>query len=81
MLKAKGTSFQDYCPKADDIWLHAQAIRAGYKIRQIRKKRLCSPYIPGSQRLALAHENNYGGNDRQIAATYTSEDIRKMLDE
>jgi len=81
ILKTCGTSFQNCCPKADDIWLHVQAIRAGYKIRQIRKKRLCSPYIPGSQRFALAHENNYGGNDRQIAATYTNKDIKKMLDE
>jgi len=80
VIKSKGISFRNCCPYADDIWLHVQAIRAGYKIRQIRKKRLCNSFIPGSQRFALAHENNYGGNDRQIAVTYTIEDIRKMLE-
>jgi hypothetical protein len=81
VLKAVGDSFRSCCPKADDVWLHVQALRAGYKIRQIQSRRLYCLPIPGSQRFALANENDYGGNDRQIAATYTDSDIRKMLAE
>ncbi len=30
-LRAAGTAFEQCCPKADDIWLHANALRAGFK--------------------------------------------------
>ena len=26
------------CPRGDDIWLHANALRAGFKVRQIRER-------------------------------------------
>jgi glycosyltransferase involved in cell wall biosynthesis len=81
VFKAQGNVFRDCCPKADDVWLHVQGLRAGYKTRQIRNSRLYSLQIIGSQRFALARENDSGGNDRQIAATYTAEDIRKMSEE
>lgn len=78
ILKQTGNAFRAYCPKADDLWLHVQALRSGYKIRQISAKRLYNLQIPGSQSLALATENDNGGNDRQIAATYSTEDIQIM---
>lgn len=78
-LKQGGTGFLQCCPKADDIWLHVQALRAGYMVRQIDKRqfRLCE--IPGARRTGLCHDNvTSGGNDRQIGLTYTATDIRIM---
>jgi hypothetical protein len=34
-LKRAGTAFETSCPKADDIWLHVQALRSGHKVLQI----------------------------------------------
>jgi hypothetical protein len=78
-LKQQGVAFLDCCPKADDIWLHVQALRAGYKIRQIRAKQFRLVEIPGTQDKALHHRNLAGGeNDRQIAATYRTSDIDRL---
>jgi hypothetical protein len=79
ILKKAGTSFEDCCPKADDIWLHVQALRAGYKIRQIRRRALRLPSIPGTQGIALWNENRQGRNDLQVTATYTNEDVRILM--
>jgi len=80
VLRHAGTAFEFCCPKGDDLWLHAQALRAGYKVRQILP---CLPYfrfhsVPGTQKIALCHENvDFGdGNERQIRATYNQDDIR-----
>jgi len=79
-LKQEATAFANCCPKADDIWLHVQALRAGYKVRQILKKQFSLVEIPGTQGIALHHHNlARGGNDQQIKATYTAKDIQKLL--
>jgi hypothetical protein len=82
VLKRAGTAFEDCCPKGDDLWLHVQALRSGYKVRQILPR---LPYfsfqgIPGTRQTALSYENvSYGdGNDRQIRATYTEADVRML---
>jgi hypothetical protein len=78
VLKRAGTAFESCCPKGDDLWLHVQALRAGNRVRQILPQ---LPYfsfqaIPGTQQIALCHENVDGdGNERQIKATYTETDI------
>jgi len=78
-LKRQGTGFLHCCPKADDIWLHVQALRAGYRVRQIDTQLFRIREIPGTQVTALCHDNvTCGGNDRQIALTYTAMDIRIM---
>ena len=81
-LKRAGTDFETCCPKGDDLWLHVQALRAGFKVRQILPQ---LPYfafqaIPGTERSSLSHENvTYGdGNDCQIRATYTESDIQVL---
>jgi hypothetical protein len=79
VLKKAGLGFQKCCPTADDVWLHVQALRAGYKVRQIRPKPLHLPSIPGTVKIGLWNQNRAGGNDRQIKATYTTEDIQKLL--
>jgi hypothetical protein len=75
-LRDIGTEFKSLCPKADDIWLHANAVRAGLPTRQIGSWQRNFPIVPGTQRLALMQSNVEGSqNDVQIAKTYTSQDI------
>lgn len=78
-LKMAGDSFKDCCPKADDLWLHVQELRAGYKIRQFVRAAHGLLQIPFTQKIGLRIENETGGNDTQAAATYTNEDLRIML--
>ena len=75
-IKNAGKKFLDCCPRADDIWLHVQALRSGYKVRQIRQSEFRLIEICGSQQEALWFENlDGGGNDQQIAATYSARDL------
>ena len=81
ILKQAGTGFADCCPKADDIWLHVQALRAGYKVRQFVKHFLDFPMLPNTQHMALQITNRGAqdaGNDRQAALTYRPEDIEAL---
>lgn len=83
-LQNAGAGFEGCCPKADDIWLHVQAIRAGYRIHQIVDSlpRYGFLTIPGTQTTALNFDNlNSGGNDRQVVATYTDSDISLLMGE
>lgn len=78
-LKAAGPSFQSCCPQADDIWLHAQALRAGFKIKQITSKALDFQMLLWTQEGALQQSNVSGpnaGNDVQAAQTYSNTDLR-----
>ena len=77
-LKRAGKGFEYCCPKADDIWCHVQAIRAGFQVRQIRPKAKRFPALPGTQEDGLWVQNNNGGNDRQVRATYSVEDFEIM---
>jgi hypothetical protein len=81
-LKLEGTAFLNCCPKADDLWLHVQALRAGYRVRQISRKLFPLVSIPGTQGTALFHHNQEnGGNDRQIEITYRSSDIDRLRED
>jgi hypothetical protein len=81
VLKRAGTAFESCCPKGDDLWLHVQALRAGYRVRQVLPR---LPYfafqgIPETQQIALCHDNVDGdGNERQMRATYTEADIQTL---
>jgi hypothetical protein len=78
-LKQAGTAFLNCCPKADDLWLHVQAVRAGYRVRQIREKPLFLVEIPGTRCTALHYQNlTGGGNDRQIENTYRASDVERL---
>ena len=84
-LRSAGGAFEACCPKGDDLWLHVQSLRSGYKVRQILPP---LPYfsfqgIPGANQTALSYENvTYGdGNDRQIAATYKEADVQLLQSE
>ena len=82
VLKNRSAGFMNCCPRADDIWLHAEGLRAGYRVRQIYKKEFRLREIPGTQRVALHRSNQARGeNDPQIAATYRSADIERIRDD
>lgn len=75
-LKAAGSEFVQLCPKADDVWLHANALRAGNKIRQVWTRPLRFPFAPGTQDGGLYHSNVIlARNDDQIRNTYTAADV------
>jgi hypothetical protein len=85
VLKRAGTEFMTCCPKGDDLWLHVQALRTGFKVRQILPR---LPYysfqnIPGTQGIALCHDNVDSGDgyETQGRATYCESDIQLLQTE
>jgi hypothetical protein len=81
-VKRAGVEFLNCCPRADDVWLHVQALRAGYKVRQISEGSFRLIFIPGTQDKALHHQNlDSGGNDLQIAKTYSAADMERLRDQ
>ena len=80
ILKRAGTEFQHVSPKADDIWLHVNALRSGFKIRQILHRQLNFPFVPGTQDNGLFLTNaRLAGNDAQIKSTYSAKDIDLLV--
>lgn len=75
-LRTAGDAFMSVCPRADDVWLKAVALRAGLDVRQAAD---CEPFlidVPGMRRSGLARTNvRDGGNDAQIRATWTAQEI------
>ncbi len=80
-LKEAGTAFIACCPRHDDVWLHANAVRQGYEVRQISNDVNHFPLVPGTQRIGLKNSNRIGGDDQAISLTYDEADIAKMLGE
>jgi len=81
-LKSAGDRFRDYCPKADDLWLHVTALRQGFRVRQIEGQAREFTGIPRSSRCALQKTNLDGGqNDTQAARTYSGGDIALLMQE
>lgn len=75
-LKSAGLEFVEICPKADDIWLHVQAIRGGFQVQQLKAWEQSFPILPDTQDMGLIQGNVHGSqNDVQIRKTYTEEDI------
>lgn len=78
-LREAGGAFLACCPRADDIWLHVNALRVGMPVQQIGPAPLHYPEVLGARRTAL-HKSNVRtlGNDAQIQATYTESDLRLL---
>ena len=75
-VAARGEEFSSHAPSADDVWLNVCALRSGHRVRQVFPHPRDFSIVPGSQKTALVRQNlGGGGNDAQIAATYTEEDI------
>lgn len=81
-IRRAGNAFEEKCPRADDLWLHVQALRAGFTIRQIGPEPIHFPHIPGSQETSLYQENcvQLNGNDRQSAALYETRDLALLME-
>jgi len=81
-LKEAGRRFEQVCPKADDLWLHVNAIRAGYKIKQVHPWQMIYPLLPDTQDIGLLVSNVHGShNDLQIQHTYTQSDVDMLRSE
>ncbi len=81
-LSDAGEQFMDLCPKADDIWLHVNAIRNGFRVKQIFNNDLHFRTIPFTQKDGLIQQNAHQGlNTIQADKTYTSADIAVLRQE
>ena len=79
-LKDAGKGFEQQCPTADDVWLHANGIRAKFMTRQIQEHPLDFPALPDTQDTGLFVSNvQLGQNDIQIKKTYRPTDIDTLL--
>lgn len=75
-LKLAGMGFLNLCPKADDVWLHAIAVGAGFQTRQVRAYPIAIRNTPGSQTEALNTENVASRrNDLYISNVYSDRDF------
>lgn len=79
ILQGLGSQFKQHAPRADDIWLHWTALRNGFKVRQIGRQptHFVEMIRPSASNL---HRQNIreGGNDAQVASTYTAEDVQAL---
>lgn len=80
VLRNAGSAFEDCAPRADDVWLHANAIANGIYARRVRPVTLI-PIVPvrGSGGDGLWETNVVGsGNDAQIRSTYRGRHIEVL---
>lgn len=78
-LRDAGEGFRAVTPRADDIWLHAIALRAAVPVRQASDRPRDFLSVPTTQRGGLGVTNALSsGNDEQIRRTYTAGDIARM---
>ncbi|MBC7788026.1 MAG: hypothetical protein H7Z18_11520 [Methylophilaceae bacterium] len=78
-IKASGDVFLACCPNADDIWLHAIALRNGYQVKQIEPEAYHFLTLPFTQKNGLFNANIFLGlNDKQAKMTYNRSDINTL---
>jgi hypothetical protein len=78
-LRRAGDAFLDACPRADDIWLHANAVRSRVPVKQITSHSPNFPQLPETQASRLSSANvEGGGNDIQIQRTYSASDMATL---
>lgn len=81
-LQDAGDAFRTVTPRADDIWLHAVALRASIPVRQALARPRDFLSVPSTQRGGLGVTNALrSGNDDQIRRTYTAADVLRMRDD
>ena len=85
-LARAGTGFADCCARADDVWLHLQALRGGFGVRQISEHKQHFLVVPWTRASALHRSNLVAadgetGNDAQIRASYNEADIARLRHE
>ena len=78
---AQEDMFLETCKRADDVWLHACALRSNHPIRQVYAQPRHFAVVPTTQVGALVVGNTLmGGNDEQIAKVYTADDVAKLVE-
>lgn len=81
-ILSAGISFLTNAPTADDVWIHRCAVENGFRTEQVEKSALHWWFIPGSQTSGLNAVNVVGGaNDRQLAASHTSQTIARIRED
>jgi hypothetical protein len=76
----QGDVFRELSPRADDVWLHACALRSGHRIRQVYASPRNFAVVPSTQGGALVIGNTLmGGNDEQIARVYDGDDVARLV--
>ena len=78
-LKAVGSAFVELCPRQDDIWLHVNALRTGYKVKQIASVSYNFPILPDTQAKSLSKMNvGSDRNDVMIARNYSEAELQMI---
>ena len=78
-LRDEGARFMELCPRADDVWVHFVSVRHGFKHQQVFDTQAEFQAIPAAQAGTLYGLNVIrGGNDKQLADTYSSEDLDSL---
>ncbi|MCS5478416.1 glycosyltransferase [Corynebacterium sp. YIM 101645] len=77
----QGDVFRELSPRADDVWLHACALRSGHRVRQVYSHPRNFAVVPSTQAGALVIGNTLmGGNDEQIERVYNREDVAVLVE-
>lgn len=77
-VRDAGEEFMDVCLHADDIWLYVRAVEAGVRNRWIQND-VRALGVPGSQAVALHHDNVSGGrNDGYLERLVRGEILRRI---
>lgn len=80
--RSRGRAFLTEAPMNDDVWLHALAVDAGIATVQVRNEPQHFPFVPRTQGAGLYMTNVAdGGNDRQIARSYSKKAVARLIDE
>lgn len=78
-IRESGEGFLETAPDADDVWLFAQAVRAGFRIVQTGDAPANYPFVPGTQAGGLYFDNVLqAGNDRQLGAVLGEADRERI---
>ena len=78
-LRGRGNSFMQKCPKADDVWLHATAVKASIPVKQVRKQPKLFSMSTNHHIAALSDANVANAeNDAQIRASYAWSELESL---
>lgn len=78
-LHERGERFRELAPRADDIWLHATAVRAGIRTAQVEPTSRNFPFVPATQATGLYQLNVAGReNDAQLSAALEPADVARI---
>lgn len=84
-LRSAADGFRAVAPKADDVWLNARAVSGGFRVSQLSSQPQHFAVLIGSQATALWRHNTdpslgeATANDVQIASSYTSDDLARIV--